>query len=133
MTPRPVRVVAARAATVADVMHADAATLGVTASVAEARGWFAASPSRRLALVADAAGLYVGALTAADAAGIADPDRPAVELARYGTTLAPGAPAADGRAAALQADGRRVPVVDEEGRLVGVLALTADARAFACR
>lgn len=35
--------------TVADVMHDEFATMPATATIGEARAWFAASPSRRLA------------------------------------------------------------------------------------
>lgn len=118
--------------TVADVMHDEYATLPATATVGEARAWFEAGASRRLALVADGA-RYLGSLTPDDVAGDVDPGVPVARVVRHGRTLAPGASAASGRDAVLEADARRVPVVDDAGRLVGVLAITTDARHFACR
>jgi CBS domain-containing protein len=118
--------------TVADVMHADVPTLSPAATVGDARAWFQAGASRRLALIADA-GRYAGALTPADVgAGVPD-DRLAVDVARPGPTVAPEATAPAGRDAVLRAGARRVPVVDGDGRLVGVLAVTADEQHFACR
>ena len=132
MTPTHSPTDAAAAATVKDVMHADPPTLERAATVGDARDWFAAGASRRLALIADA-GRYVGALTRADAEGASDRDRPAVEIATYGRTVRPGETAAAGRDQLLASEARRVPVVDREGRLVGVLALTSDERFFSCR
>lgn len=48
--------------TVRDVLHATLSTLDATATVADARAYFAASTSRRLAFVTDD-GRYVGSLT----------------------------------------------------------------------
>jgi CBS domain-containing protein len=75
----------------------------------------------------------LGALTPADVAADLAADLPVAAIARPGRTLAPDATATSGRDAVLEADGRRVPVVDDDGRLVGVLAITTDARHFACR
>jgi CBS domain-containing protein len=132
MTPMPAPADTAAATTVAAVMHADPPALTRVATVGDARDWFAAGASRRLALVADA-GRYVGALTRLDAEGASDRDRPVVEIATYGRTVRPGETAAAGRDHVLASDTRRVPVVDREGRLVGVLALTSDGRFFSCR
>ena len=132
MTPMRAPVDTAAAATVKDVMHADPPTLARTATVGDARAWFAGGASRRLALVADA-GRYVGSVTRADAEGASDADRPVIEIAIYGRTVRPGETAAAGRDEALASDTRRVPVVDRDGRLLGVLALTSDARFFSCR
>ena len=118
--------------TVADVMHDAYATLPATAGVADARAWFTAGAGHRLALVTEGA-RYVGCLTARDVPADADGDAPIAALARHGRTLAPGATAASGRDAALAADAGRVPVVDDAGCLVGVLAITTDGRFFACR
>ncbi|HWC26273.1 MAG TPA: hypothetical protein VG474_06775, partial [Solirubrobacteraceae bacterium] len=63
-------------------------------------------------------------------AGDADGDRPAVEVAQHGTTVAPEAPATLGRDLALSSDARRVPVVDADGRLLGVVAVTGDLQSF---
>jgi CBS-domain-containing membrane protein len=118
--------------TVADVMHADLTTLSPNATAGDARAWFAASPSRRLALIADG-GRYVGALTPADVGPDVPSDRLASMVARPGATLAPETSAAAGRDEVLRAGARRVPVVDADGTLLGVLAITTDERYFACR
>jgi CBS-domain-containing membrane protein len=118
--------------TVADVMHGEVASWPASATVREVRGWFAVSASRRLALLADA-GRYLGALTPGDVTGDADGDRPAVELAGAYPTVAPDAPASAGLDVVLTASARRVPVVDRDGCLVGVLAVTTDLQSFACR
>jgi CBS domain-containing protein len=118
--------------TVADVMHADVPTLSPAATVGEARAWFAAGASRRLALIADA-GRYAGALTPAQVGPGVPAGRLATQVALQGVTVSPDASAAAGRDAVLRAGARRVPVVDGDGRLVGVLAVTSDERHFACR
>lgn len=118
--------------TVADVMHATFATLPADATIAEARAWLAAGTSRRLALLTDAGGRFMGALTPADVGGHLAPDEPAVHLSKRPPTLAPGESAAAGRDAVLATSARRTAVVDDDGRLVGVLALTTDGRRFAC-
>lgn len=118
--------------TVADVMHADVTSMPPTVPVAELRAWFAASGSRRLAVIADD-GRYAAALAPGDLDPGAAGDLPALELARDRPTLAPGLPAADGRDLVLASDARRIPVVDGAGRFVGVLAVTSDLQHFACR
>jgi CBS domain-containing protein len=42
----------------------------------------------------------------------------------------PDAPATHGQEVALQTDARRVPVVDHDGRLLGVVSVTTDLTAF---
>jgi CBS domain-containing protein len=118
--------------TVAEVMHDEVAPWPRTATVGEVRAWFAASASRRLALLADG-DRYLGALTPAEVADGIDGDRFATELASEHPTVAPDAPASAGLELVLASAARRVPVVDREGRLVGVLAITTDRQAFACR
>jgi hypothetical protein len=118
--------------TVADVMHADCTALGIRATLAEVRDWFAGSASRRLALIADDAGRYVGALTRADAAVDLPDPWSAAQVARYGRTVSPDMTAAEGREEALRSPARRVAVVAADGRLLGVLAITLDARRFSC-
>jgi CBS domain-containing protein len=115
--------------TVQDVLHARLSALDAAATVADARAYFAASASRRLAFVADD-GRYVGSLTPAHLAGAEDPERPVAQIADRGPTVAPDAPATAGRDLALLTDSRRVPVVDGDGRLVGVVAVTGDLTSF---
>jgi CBS domain-containing protein len=81
-----------------------------------------------MALIADD-GRYLGRLVAEDVAD-ADPERPAVELARRGQTVAPDEPAARGEQLALESGIRRVPVVDGDDRLLGIVAITTDLQRF---
>jgi predicted transcriptional regulator len=118
--------------TVADVMHAEVVGLPATVTVGELCDWFAISPSRRLAVIT-ADGCYAGALTPADVAGGVPAERPALEVARVHPTIAPAMAAATGRDLAIATEARRVPVVDEQRRFRGVLAVTSDLRFFACR
>jgi CBS domain-containing protein len=115
--------------TVEVVMHARLTVLSATATVADVRDYFAASSHRRLAVLVNDDGVYAGALTPAHVTG-GDPARPAAEVADPGPIVSPGAPAETGRDLALRTDSRRVPVVDDDGRLVGVLAVTADLQCF---
>jgi CBS domain-containing protein len=115
--------------TVLDIMHAKFTALPATATVADVRRWFAESTSRREAFVADGE-RYAGSLTPEDLAGVIDADRPAVDVTHDGPTVSPGAPATTGRDLALTSDSRRVPVVDGDGRLLGVVAVTADLQSF---
>jgi CBS domain-containing protein len=117
--------------TVRDVVHAKWGALEATATIADVRAYFAASSSRRQAFVVDD-GRYVGSLTPAHVAGEdADPERPAIEVAdREGPTISLDAPATTGRDLALLTDARRVPVVDDDGKLVGVVAVTGDLTSF---
>lgn len=117
---------------VADVMHADVASLPASATAGELRAWFARSPSRRLAVLSQD-GRYVAALTPADVGAEVADDRPAIELARDRPTLSPALAAAAGRDRVSEAEGRRLPVVDDAGRFLGVLAMTTDLQFFACR
>lgn len=123
-----IRTDAADGLTVQAVMHAQLTAMPATATVAEVRDYFAASTSRRLAFFVDEAGAYVGSLTPAQVEG-ADGARPAADVADRGPTVAPGDAAATGRDIALRTDARRVPVV-EDGRLVGVVAVTGDLQSF---
>jgi len=115
--------------TVRDVVHAKLSTVEATATIADVRAYFAASPSRRQAFVVDD-GRYVGSLTLAEADAEPDPERLAAEIAEPGTTIGPDAPATVGRDLALQTDARRVPVIDDDGRLIGVVAVTGDLTSF---
>jgi CBS domain-containing protein len=123
------RIDEAEGLTVADVTHAKFTALPATATIGDVREWFAASTSRRQAFVADE-GRYAGSLTPQDVAGDEDPARPAVEVAQDGPTVSPQAPASEGRDLALLTEARRVPVVDGDGILLGVVAVTGDMQSF---
>jgi CBS domain-containing protein len=115
--------------TVADVIHARFTALPASATVGEVRDWFAASSSRRMAILADD-GRYAGSLTPEDVTGPVDRASPAVEVAKSGPTIAPEAPARAGEELALLTDTRRVPVVDGDGRLLGIVSVTGDLTSF---
>ena len=115
--------------TVGDVIHAKFTALPASATIGDVRDWFAASTSRRMAFLADD-DRYAGSVVPADVAGDLDPNRPATDVAQRGPTVLPDAPATHGQEVALQTDARRVPVVDHDGRLVGVVSVTTDLQAF---
>jgi CBS domain-containing protein len=107
--------------TAADLMHRRLTTLPATATVRELRAYFAESESHRLALIVDG-DRYVGAVAAGALGGAAD-DASAAELARAEPVVRAGAPAAEAQAAALADPSSRLPVVDDAGRLVGIVAI----------
>jgi CBS domain-containing protein len=114
---------------VADVIHRRFSASPADATVADIRAWFAQSTHRRVAVLADADGRYAGSLTASDLEG-ADPEAAASSVARMGVTIGPGAPAAEGFELAAATDALRLPVVDGDGRLLGVVGVTDDRAAF---
>jgi len=113
--------------TVADVVHKHFTTLSANVSVSDVRAWFSASPHRRMALLADD-GRYAGSLTLRDLDG--DPLAPAAKYAQQGPTVAPDASAELGYELAMRTDARRVPVVDADGMLLGIVAITDDEAGF---
>jgi CBS-domain-containing membrane protein len=115
--------------TVADVTHSRFSALPADATVGAVRAWFAESESRRLALLADDR-RYVGCLVPEDLGDGADPDEPAAARARRGPTVLPEAPAKEGEELALSSGTLRVPVVDSDGTLLGVVAVTEDLQGF---
>lgn len=119
----------AAALTVADVVHRKFSALPADAAIGDVRDWFAASDSRRMAFLAED-GRYAGSLTPRDVDGDVDPTRPAADVAHDGPTVLLDAAATEGERLALQTDARRVPVVDGDGLLVGVVSVTEDLQAF---
>jgi CBS domain-containing protein len=116
--------------TVADVVHRKFSALPADTTIGAVRGWFAASTSRRMAFLADGE-RYVGSLTRDDVDGDhLDPSALAAQAAHPGPTVLPEAPASEGEQLALRTDARRVPVVDRDGRLLGVVSVTEDRQAF---
>ncbi len=107
-----------------DVMHAQTSALDRQTTVAQARAYFAASTSRRLAIIADA-GRYLGALTPAALHGDVDPDTPALARVPLHPTVAPEDPAATARDLALASETRRVPVVAGDGTFVGIVSVNS--------
>jgi CBS domain-containing protein len=125
----PTRLDGAAGLTALDVIHGRFTALPANATIGEVRAWFAASSSRRMAVLADA-GRYVGSLTLAHVTGDLDPGRPASEVSEHGPTIAPDAPASAGEQLALLTDARRVPVVDGDGQVLGIVSVTNDLTAF---
>jgi CBS domain-containing protein len=74
-------------------------------------------------------GRYAGSLTADDLTGD-DSARPAAQLARSGPTITPDAPAQAAYELAIATDAHRIPVIDNDGILVGVVGVTDDLAAF---
>jgi CBS domain-containing protein len=125
----PTKLQAAAGLTVADVTHRRFSALPASATIGEVRAWFGASPSRRRAFLADA-GRYSGSITRADVSDELDSARLAADVARDGPSVTPDAPATLAEELAMLTDALRVPVVDHDGRLVGVVAVTRDLTAF---
>jgi CBS domain-containing protein len=115
--------------TVADVLHEKFSALPATATIGEVRDWFAVSDSRRMAFLADGP-RYAGSIPRAHVSGDIDPARPATEVALDGPTVPPEASAVHASEIALQTDARRVPVVDHDGRLLGVVSVAHDLASF---
>jgi len=118
--------------TAADVMHAEVDGLPPWLTVGELRDWFAISTSRRLAVIADD-GRYVASFRPSDVPAEAPSDRLAVGFARKHETVGPGTTARAARDLVVATAARRLPVVDADGRLLGVVAVTTDLEFFACR
>jgi CBS-domain-containing membrane protein len=115
--------------TVADVTHSRFSAMPPDTTVGAVAAWFADSDSHNMAVFADADGRYAGSLVRADLDG-AEPAATAAELATTDFTVAPSDPAALAEERALSTPARRVPVVDHDGRLVGIVAITADLQRF---
>lgn len=115
--------------TVADVLHERFSALPVDITIGQVRDWFAASSHRRIAVLADGR-RYAGSLTRDDVGGDLDPRRPAADLLGPGPTVAPEAPAHAAHELAAATPTLRVPVVDHDGTLIGVVGVTDDLAAF---
>ncbi len=115
--------------TAADVMHRHISTLPASVTVGEVREYFAASTSRRVALLVEGE-RYLGSIPATDLPADIDPGGPAAVHAAQGPAVRPQAPAVDARELALAHPTRRVPVVDDSGALVGIVAITNDRLRF---
>ena len=115
--------------TTADVIHKRFGALPADATVGRVRDWFAASAHRRMAFLADR-GRYTGSLTRDDLNGDLEPTSSAAQLAHPGPTVAPDAPADAAYRLAIATPAHRIPVVDREGVLIGVVGVTDDLAAF---
>src|SRR5690349_16060595 len=108
--------------TAADVVHSRVSTLPAAATVGELRAYFESSPSRQLALLVDG-DRYAGSVGAADLPADADGSAAAAGFAHDGPVIRPDAPAREAWEGALAQPSARLPVVDEDGALVGVVAI----------
>jgi CBS-domain-containing membrane protein len=115
--------------TAVDVIHKRFSALPADSSIGHVRDWFAASPHRNLAVLADHQ-RYAGSLTREDLGGDLDPSRPAADRARPGPTVTPEAPAYKAHELAIGTPALRVPVVDYDGTLIGVVGVTDDLAGF---
>jgi CBS domain-containing protein len=115
--------------TAADVVHRRLTAMPASATVAQLREYFGSSTSHRLAVLVDG-DRYAGSLTATSIAGDAPRDALAAGFAEHEPTVRPDAPADDARDAALRQESHRIPVVDADGTLVGVVAITRDLSGF---
>lgn len=114
----------------ADVIHQRFTALAADATVAEVRDWFAASSHRKMAFLADH-GRYVGSLARTDLGREdLDPAAPAAQVAHPGPTIAPDDSAQAGYELAVATGALRVPVVDGDSTLLGVVAVTDDLAGF---
>ena len=113
----------------ADVIHERFTALPAAATIGEVRAWFDASSHRKMAFLA-ADGRYAGSVTRSDVTGVGDVARPATDVAHDGPTVAPDTPASDAYEVAVATDALRVPVVDPDGTLLGVVAVTDDLAGF---
>jgi CBS domain-containing protein len=108
--------------TVADVMVTIPWTHGVDLSVAQAREAFTDSHVHMLLLTDD--GLLRGALLREDLVADLDPDLPALRVAALsGRTVHPDTPLERAVELVQQRGSRRLAVVDDDRRLVGLLCL----------
>jgi CBS domain-containing protein len=110
-------------ATAADLMHRRITTLPASATVAELRAYFAESTSHKLALLVEGE-RYVGSLQAPALDGAPD-SAPAGGYADRGDTVLPDVPADLARERAMAMPSSRLPVVDADGRLVGIIAINS--------
>jgi CBS domain-containing protein len=115
--------------TVADVVHKRFSALPVDSTVAQVRDWLVASSHRRIAVLADHR-RYAGSLTRDDLDRDLDPLRRAADFASSGPTVTPEAPAHTAHELATATQVLRLPVVDYDGTLIGVVGITDDRAAF---
>ncbi|HEY6762512.1 MAG TPA: CBS domain-containing protein [Baekduia sp.] len=115
--------------TAADVMHRQLTSLPASTTVGELRAYFASSASRRLAVVVDGE-RFVGSIVAAAIPDGVAGHAAAADFVAQDPTVHPSAPAQAARDLAIEQDSLRLPVVDDAGTLVGIVAITKDRRGF---
>ena len=110
--------------TAADVVHRRLSTMPASTTVGDVRAFFASSTSHHVALLTDGE-RYVGAIEAGSIADDADPSAPAAGHVAPAPTIEPVAPAATARDIAMAQPSLRLAVVDGDGTLVGIVAITS--------
>lgn len=108
--------------TAAGVMHRRLSTVPAAATVGDVRDYFAASSSRQLAVMVDGS-RYVGSIAAGGISEDVDASAPAIDHATYGPVIDERADASVARDLALEQPSRRLPVIDDGGVLVGIVAI----------
>jgi CBS domain-containing protein len=106
----------------ADVMHRRVTTLPASSTVGELREYLGASGSRRLAILVEGE-RYVASIPGADLPEDAEGSELAASHAIEVPTIGPDASAEEARDLALSLPTRRVPVVDDAGTLLGIVAI----------
>jgi len=106
-----------------------ASALPVDSTVGALRDYFAASSSRRLAVIVDGA-RYVGAIAREDIADGVDGGARAADFAQREPVIEAARSGREARDAALESPSARLPVIDRHGVLVGVVALNRDRDGF---
>jgi Mg/Co/Ni transporter MgtE len=109
--------------TAAELVHKRLTTTPATHTVGDLREYFGSSSSHKLALVVDGS-RFLGAVTPDTLPEEAPDAAQAGEYAQRGRTVGPDTPAAEARDIALGEPSARLPVVGEDGTLVGVVAIT---------
>ena len=106
----------------AAIMHKRMSALPAAVTVGEVRAYFAQSSSHLLAVLADG-DRFAGSIAAGTLPDEADDAAPALQFAEPGPTVPPSAPADQARDIALEDPTHRLPVVDNAGRLRGIVAI----------
>jgi CBS domain-containing protein len=104
-----------------------ASTLPAGATLSELRAYFAASASRRLAVIVDG-DRYVGSVAREHVSdGV---EATAGDIAQREPVIEASRPAREARDVALESPSARLPVIDEHGTLVGIVAVNHDRDGF---
>lgn len=109
--------------TAADVMHQRLTYLPADSTVADVRAYFDESDSHHLALLGAPGQPFSGSVSRTTIADDIEGDAAAAAFAAPEPSIAPSAPAAVARELGLEQESLRLPVVDAEGRLVGIVAI----------
>ena len=122
---------ASRVITVGEAMLSKPAIHPASLTVAEALEAFRRSAKRRILLLVGDDGVLLGTVTRDDLADGPDPGLPALDASSLdGRTVSPGTPLAQVNQEMREGGVRRLAVIDESGRLVGLLCLKRSLSGF---